>query len=156
MEGARRATVADLPRLVQLWHAAQAELGALRGGDLLHAQAGRSAPVGDSFAAELDDPAHGVWAGTIDATVVGYAAGRIELLRDGTCLGAITDLFVEPETRAVGVGEALMDQLLTWFAARGCLGVDALALPGHRATKNFFEESGFTARLLVMHHRFDG
>jgi hypothetical protein len=38
---------------------------------------------------------------------------------------------------------------------RGCSGVDATALPGNRATKNFFEESGFTARLLVMHHRLD-
>jgi GNAT superfamily N-acetyltransferase len=156
MEGARPATMADLPRLVQLWHAARAELGALRGGDLLHAQSGRSHPVAASFAAELDDPTRGLWTGTIDATVVGYAAGRVDALRDGTCVGAITDLYVEPETRAVGVGEAMMDQLLSWFAERGCLGVDAMALPGHRATKNFFEESGFTARLLVMHHRFDG
>ena len=46
-----------------------------------------------------------------------------------------------------------MDQLLEWFRGRGCNGVDATALPGNRATKNFFEMSGFTARLLVMHHR---
>ena len=31
--------------------------------------------------------------------------------------------------------------------------MDAMALPGHRSAKNFFEESGFTARKLVMHHR---
>ncbi len=39
------------------------------------------------------------------------------------------------------------------------MGVDTLALPGHRAAKNFFEESGFTARALVMHralNRFEG
>ena len=29
----------------------------------------------------------------------------------------------------------------------------ALALPGHRATKNFFEGQHFTARALVMHRR---
>ena len=32
---------------------------------------------------------------------------------------------------------------------------DAMALPGHRATKNFFEAHGFTARALVMHRRLD-
>ena len=32
------------------------------------------------------------------------------------------------------------------------MGIDATALPGNRATKNFFEAHGFTARLLVMHH----
>ena len=34
----------------------------------------------------------------------------------------------------------------------GCVGIDAFALPGHRAAKNFFEEQGFTARAIVMHH----
>jgi hypothetical protein len=49
-----------------------------------------------------------------------------------------------------------MGELLAWFSARGCLGVDSTALPGARETKNFFEESGFTARLLVMHRRLRG
>jgi len=84
---------------------------------------------------------------------VGFASARIEQLRDGTTLGVIGDLYVEPDARGVGVGEALMDALLVWASERGCQGVDATALPGDRATKNFFEGSGFTARLLVMHHR---
>ena len=46
-----------------------------------------------------------------------------------------------------------MGLLLEWCRDQGCRGVDALALPGMRATKNFFEESGFSARLIVMHHR---
>jgi hypothetical protein len=33
------------------------------------------------------------------------------------------------------------------------VGIDAFALPGMRETKNFFEGSGFTARLLVMHRQ---
>ena len=45
--------------------------------------------------------------------------------------------------------------MLAWFADAGCVGVDAVALPGHRVTKNFFEGSGFTARKLVMHHRIE-
>jgi hypothetical protein len=45
----------------------------------------------------------------------------------------------------------MMAEALAWMGRIGCTGVDALALPGARATKNFFEENGFTARLLVVH-----
>ena len=51
----------------------------------------------------------------------------------------------------MGVGEALVADLVEVATARGCLGIDAPALPGHRQTKNFFEGQGFTARLLTMH-----
>ncbi|HLY83502.1 MAG TPA: GNAT family N-acetyltransferase [Acidimicrobiales bacterium] len=156
MEAARSATAADLPRLAELWRDARAELGPMRGGQLLLAHGGRVEPVEKSLLADLDDPERGLWVGTIDETVIGYAAGRVEDLDDRTRLGVITELFVEPDARAVGVGEAMMATMLVWFADRRCEGVDAVALPGHRATKNFFEDFGFTARLLVMHHRLDG
>ncbi len=58
---------------------------------------------------------------------------------------------MEPDAREVGVGEAVLARALEWATARGCIGVDAWALPGERATKNFFEAAGFTARLLVVH-----
>jgi hypothetical protein len=41
--------------------------------------------------------------------------------------------------------------LLDWCRSLGCIGVDSNALPGSRAVKSFFENEGFTARLLVMH-----
>src|SRR4051794_1136103 len=125
----------------------------MRGGAGFAAREMRPTPFADSVAADVADDAVCVLAGTIDSTIVGYAVGRTESLRDGSTLGVITDLFVEEGARSVGVGEAMMGELLPWFRARGCSGVDATALPGNRATKNFFEESGFTARLLVMHHR---
>ena len=53
------------------------------------------------------------------------------------------------------MGEAIMDDLVAFCVERGCIGIDGLALPGHRATKNFFEEHHFTARMLTMHHRLD-
>ena len=65
-----------------------------------------------------------------------------------------TVLFLRTRTasRSVGVGEAMADALVAHCTAQGCIGIDARALPGHRATKNFFEAHGFTARALVMHH----
>ena len=145
-----------MPRLAELCRDALDELRAReRGGAVFVAREGRAEPVEESLARAVVDPGALVVVGTIDETVLGYATGRVEALRDGRCLGVIDDLFVEEEARAVGVGEAMMDLLLAWFRQRGCAGVDATALPGARETKNFFEESGFSARLLVMHHRLE-
>ena len=73
-------------------------------------------------------------------------------LSDGGRLGEITELFVEPGAREVSVGETMTALLTAWCADHGCVGVDATALPGHRAAKNFFEDQGFIARSLTMHH----
>lgn len=155
MEAARPATADDVGRLAELYRQACEELLAFRGAELLVRREVRRLPVAQSLNDALGDPDRTLWAGTIDGVVVGYAAGRVEALPEGYRLGVIEDLYVEPEARSVGVGEALTGSMVAWFEARDCDGVDALALPGARATKNFFEESGFTARLLVMHRRLD-
>jgi GNAT superfamily N-acetyltransferase len=116
------------------------------------AQQGRQEPIEATFTAELGDEDRRLLVGTIDNTIVAYAVARIERLADGSLLGVVDDIFVESEARQVGLGEAMMQDLVAWCADRGCFGMDAMALPGHRSTKNFFEESGFTARKLVMHH----
>lgn len=153
MEAAREAGADDVPALVDLARRALAELAPTRGGAVFIAREGRAEPLAETLADDLEDPGALVLTGTIDGTPIGYAVGRTEMIRDGSRLGIISDLYVEEDARSVGVGEAMMDELLEWFRAEGCTGVDATALPGNRATKNFFEESGFTARLLVMHHR---
>ena len=156
MEGARPATEADIVRVAELAAAARDELGPTRGGDIFLGREARADPVDDGLRALLGGTGGRLVVGTVDGVVIGYGAARVESLRDGRRLGVIDDLYVEAEARGIGVGEAIMDDLLAWFRGEGCAGVDALALPGNRATKNFFEGSGFTARLLVMHHRLDG
>lgn len=147
MESARRATDADVPRITELAAVARAELGAFeRGGALF---------VLREVAATPDIDRERAVVGTVDEVVVGYGLPRVEVLPDGRRLGVIDELFVEEGARGIGVGEAMIDLLLEWFRGEGCLGVDAAALPGARATKNFFEASGFTARLLVVHKRLE-
>ncbi|MBV9411788.1 MAG: GNAT family N-acetyltransferase [Acidimicrobiia bacterium] len=155
MEGVRPATEDDLPRLAELARAGIAELTPMKGGAVWAAREARPEPVEESLKASLADDQTRVVVGTIDDVPVGYAAVRIETLNDGSRLGIVDDIFVEEEARAVGVGEAMMGDLIAWCEAHGCSGMDAMALPGHRLTKNFFEESGFTARKLVMYHRLD-
>ena len=150
-EGARRADRDDLPRLTELSQAALAQLTAGRGGALLAEHQGRSEPVEQALDRALRDAARSAWVGTIDDDIVGYAMARTERLPGGTSLGVVEALFVESGARDVGVGEALMDALMGWFVERGCAGVDTVALPGDRQSKNFFESSGFKARLIVMH-----
>ena len=152
-EAARPATAADLARLATLAEEAVAEQRESRGGDVWSRREARALPAEPSLAEDLEHPDVLVLAGTIDDAVVGYAVVRTEPVRGGELLGLVTDIYVEPEARAVGVGEVLLDAVLGWCGERGCCGVDALALPGNRETKNFFETFGFTARALVVHRR---
>lgn len=152
MEGARRAQPSDLATLASLAEEAVAEQREHRGGAIWAQRETRALPALSSLAAALDDPDQLVVAGTIDAVVVGYGVARLERLRGGRMLGVVTDLYVEPEARAVGVGEAMIEHLVDWCRCHHCQGIDALALPGNRETKNFFETFGFTARAIVVHH----
>jgi ribosomal protein S18 acetylase RimI-like enzyme len=156
MERARRATPDDLERIVTLARELHDELAPMRGGGLWAAREARPEPYDDAYAALLDRNDVSVVVGTVDAYVVGFGVVELERLRDGTTLGRITELFVEPEARAVGVGESIAVELVAFCEANDCAGIDALALPGNRAAKNFFERSGFTARSLVMHRRGSG
>jgi GNAT superfamily N-acetyltransferase len=142
---ARLAVDADLDAIQRLRQAALAEQVPLRGGSLYGSREAAALPG-------AGDRRRPIWVGELAGVVIGYLAGRTEPLRDGRRLGVVEGVFVDPACRAVGVGEAMMDAALAWFRTQGCVGVDAMALPGARATKNFFEETGFTARLLVMHH----
>lgn len=155
MEGARPATVADVERLAELGRQGSAELVPMRGGAVWGAREARAEPLEAAYAKLLDRDDTAVVVGTIDDFVIGLGVGRVERLRDGRDLGIIEELFVEPEARSIGVGEAIVDLLLDFFRAQGCIGADALALPGNRATKNFFEQHGFVARSIVMHRPLD-
>ena len=153
MEAARPATSADVDRIADLAAEAVAEQAPLRGGGVFAAREARPLPAGPTIADALDDPSQLVVAGTIDEVVIGYAAVRVERLRNGERLGVVTDIYVEREARGVGVGEAMVDLVLDWCRDQGCSGVDGFALPGNRETKNFFETFGFTARGIVVHRR---
>jgi len=152
MEEWRPATPDDLPQIVELAPAMREELCAFRGGELFLTREAQPEPLDQSYRALLARDDTLVVVGTITDAVLGFGAVTVETLRTGQHLGVITELFVEPEARAVGVGEAMIGALLAFCRERKCIGVDARALPGHRDTKNFFEEQGFTARSLTMHH----
>ncbi len=154
-EACRPAEAADVPRIAELARLAVDELTPMRGGAVWKAREARPEPLEEGLEALLDDADTRMVVATIDGAVVGYAVVRLEYLGDGSVLGIVTEIFVEEGARQIGLGELMINDLMAWCEERKCIGMDAMALPGHRATKNFFEESGFTARQLVMHHRFE-
>lgn len=154
MEGARPAVPQDAERCAELCRQALEELRAQRGGPLMARR--EAAPLSgallrpDGLRDLLTSPTHHVLVGTIEESVVGVAVGHVDEV-DETTLGVVDGCYVEPDARGVGVGRALLDAMVGWFEASSCGGVDATALPGDRHTKNFFEASGFKARLLTLH-----
>jgi GNAT superfamily N-acetyltransferase len=149
VELARPATDADRASCVQLLGEALARATSMRGGPALV----RGATAEDLLArwSSGDDPA-GVFVGEFEGAVVGVlAVAAVDL--GGERRGRIDCCYVDEDARGVGVGTALMEAAVAWCDEAGCAEVDALALPGDRATKQRLEASGFTARLLTLSRR---
>lgn len=137
--------------VVALCESAVAELTPLRGGSIWSRREARKPPLDASIRATAGDESSLLIVGTIDKTVVAYAAVSEATLHDGERIGELSDLYVMPDARGVGIGEAMMNTAIEWCGARGCIGIDSIALPGDRATKNFFESFGLVARALRVH-----
>lgn len=150
-EACRPARGTDVDRLAELAEAAVTELSAGRGGVVWARTRVRRAPYAPAFEVALADATQRVVVGTIDGHVMGYGLARIEALEDGGRLGVVEDLYTEPGAREVGLGEHMMEDLVAWCTTAGCFGVDSLALPGDRHTKNFFESFGLVARAIIVH-----
>lgn len=155
MEHARVATGDDLATLTALSEQAVSDLDGQRGGTLLAGTLIGLRPLADVLAAAIADDDSLVVLGAIDQVTVGFTAVHVDRTRRQP-IGVIDAVYVEPDARQVGVGEAMLDVVVPWCGERGCLGVDAPALPGSRPAKAFFEDHGFVARLLVMHHPIPG
>lgn len=176
----REAIAEDLAALTQLVEEFESEIGSEKGGDVWLRLHRRPLPLVVSLAdsVRLGAERHSqswVLVATIDDVVVGFASAHLKLLRDGADvtlvvphgadadpnalkaksgpIGELTELMVTSEARGVGVGRALLNSVVDRCVGHGCAGVDAVALPGARITKNFFEAAHFTARAIVVHHR---
>ncbi len=150
-EGVRLALPTDLDVLENFAAEAVHEQTENRGGTIWSKRDTRNPPYRASLESVLNNPDEDIWIGLIDDVPVGYAVAAVEMLRTGETLGIISDIWIEPQAREVGVGEELINVIIRWCTERNCIGIDSMALPGNRATKNFFETFGFKARLLTVH-----
>ena len=151
MEAVRRAEPEDLDRCRELVAEAITAMTGQRGAALLLATEPASAAhtatsLVDRWAADENTE---MLVGTFSDVVVGVVAGTVTHLGDRV-VGRIECFYVEPDARAVGVGQAIVQSLVELFDAQGCTDVDAVALPGDRSSKQLLESSGFKARLLIL------
>ena len=131
---------------------ARLEVAERRGGSMLLATRREIPADVGGFERLLSGPGR-LWVGKLDEAALGFVAARPEGLPDGTRIATVEALYVLPEARGVGLGEALMEEVLSWATEIGACGVESVALPGDRATKNFFERYGLVARALLVHRR---
>jgi len=148
--GARLARRADLSELARLAADARRAMDAARGGRCA-IEEGLGPPDDTALRAMLDGRDAVVVAGVYEGVVVGIGVGAARWGMGTVPTGQVRTLYVEPGARGVGVGEAVLDALVAWCAARGCRGVDITTLPGDRETKSLLERAGFAARSVVMH-----
>jgi GNAT superfamily N-acetyltransferase len=156
VESVRPAAADERARCTELLGLARAEGARLRGADLFESLGtggnGAAGATDEDLVADWSGggPDRVLLVGLFEGAVVGLGAGRVVTNGADRC-GQVACCYVEPGARQVGVGAALVAGLLEWFSSRGCTGVDALALPGDRATKQLYETAGLKARLLVLH-----
>ncbi len=158
-EGARLAREEDLRPIGELAAALLEGLGAARGGPLLARSLGWLLEPTSLRRCLGDLDRFGVVVGTYDGAAVGIGLVEHPSPADlddgpGDRVAVLRVLYVEPGMRDVGVGEAILDEVLRLARDRGATALDVLTLPGDGATKSFLEARGFRARLLVMNRPF--
>ena len=155
-ESVRVAELSDREVLGSLAAEARVELANKRGGDVVERLDPYRADSRAEIVRAVEDPAATLLLGDIDGTAVGYGLMTLRTVVDGSLHATVEEIFVLPEARSVGVGEAIIETLLADASERGAAAIQSMALPGDRATKNFFESQGMVARSILVHRWLDG
>ena len=81
----------------------------------------------------------------IDDVVVGYLVAML----GSDSIVRIDQVWVTPEARENGFGDALLELAIERAKSAGAVAVEGQALPGDRHTKNLYERAGIVARLIT-------
>ena len=99
--------------------------------------------VDTGWAARCDDA--DVLVGHIDDVVIGYLVAEL----GSDHIVRIDQVWVTPEARELGFGDALLATAIDRARGHGAVAVEGEALPGDRQTKNLYERAGIVARLIT-------
>jgi ribosomal protein S18 acetylase RimI-like enzyme len=134
----RSATLDDLPALEELWRAFGAEVPPPPHEDIDHAR--ELAEIREIVQTGLG------WVAERDGTAVGMALAR----RRGARVGRITDLYVTPPARRMGVAEALTRAVVDRFMADGVEVVDLEVMASNDAARATYAHWGFRDEVVVL------
>lgn len=149
-ESARVANRNDAARVSELARELIAVLLDSRGGAPVAATIAALGGADDLATRLAGEDGGGIVVGTYDGVVVGFAVVELPQGLSPSGAASIVALYVEPEVRRVGVGEAVLNEVARLALAHGATSLDVPALPGDAQTKSFLEAMGLRARLLVM------
>lgn len=111
----------------------------------LRDQRGGAARLAELEPADWDDAVGRAFVATIDDVVLGYLE-----LRYRDAIADVAQVYVHPEAREVGLGDALLGAAIDAARAAGATTLEGTALPGDRETKNLYERAGIVARKITV------
>jgi ribosomal protein S18 acetylase RimI-like enzyme len=136
----RPARSSDVEQLRALEREVRAALIGQRGGDRWL----------ETHAVRDEHWADAVTAGDVAVAVIGEVVVGYLVSRHAGQIAYIDEVYVTPDARRVGFGDALVEAATAAGRTAGCRAIEGEALPGDRETKNLYERAGITARLLVV------
>ena len=140
----RQALSSDVEELQRFETEARSQLEMFRGGMRL---ADELPEVGLAWGKRIDSPRWTVFVAGLDDVALGYLCIDFEAQRDAPLIEAV---YVTADARELGLGDSMVSAAIEECLRHGANAIDAYALPGDRETKNLFERSGLTARLLIV------
>lgn len=149
----RPATHADIATLEVLYREMEPEQTARK--PIWAITDGLDEPIDRALAAAIGADESWLILGLIDDIPVGFLWATLEEMLEragGRRIGRMRLIYTQPEARGVGVGDAMLEYILSVLRPLGIAHFDAPVGPGQRVTKNFFEAHGFAARSIIMHH----
>jgi GNAT superfamily N-acetyltransferase len=132
----------DIAQLKLLEVEARAALVGQRGGERWLVE---HPAVGEAWVERSGDDAVDVVVAHIGEVLVGYLVAVLGVDR----IVRIDQVWVTPEARENGFGDALLELAIERARARGAQAVEGESLPGDRHTKNLYERAGIVARLIT-------
>jgi GNAT superfamily N-acetyltransferase len=136
----RPATIDDVSQLEWLETEARTALADQRGGERWLATHPARAGSWDRAL----ESSH-VFVAHIGEVLVGYL-----VLGSSSEVAVVDDVYVTPQARELGFGDALLAVALDLARSEGCTLLEGAALPGDRETKNLYERAGIKARLITV------
>jgi ribosomal protein S18 acetylase RimI-like enzyme len=99
------------------------------------------------FLADLTSSSHAfLFVAEYDGRSVGFVSGELResspTFRPKTW-ASVDDVFVEPDYRNLGVGQALLESVKAWAKERGADGVSLQVAAANERGRKFYEELGF-------------
>ncbi|MFI5214172.1 MAG: GNAT family N-acetyltransferase [Gemmatimonadales bacterium] len=85
--------------------------------------------------------------------IVGFVAGRVRGLPrylGGASAGWISEVWVEPTHRKLGLAEAMVRSALDWFGGQGMKRIELQLVTGNAAALELYKRLGFAEELVQM------